>query len=108
MIRPQFLKPSLTGFDFSNTNLRFSGLDGVRYFFISVFEWFGELGIFCGRLARAALAPLYEFIELLRQLACTCRQIPAPKIWANPFVISDAVSPLVSPIFVLCGCRKAT
>ena len=35
--------------------------------FISVFEWFGELGIFCMRLLRASLAPPYEFWELLRQ-----------------------------------------
>jgi len=35
--------------------------------FISVFEWFGELGIFCMRLLRASLAPPYEFRELLRQ-----------------------------------------
>jgi len=34
---------------------------------ISVFEWFGELGIFCMRLLRASLAPPYEFRELLRQ-----------------------------------------
>lgn len=32
------------------------------------FEWFGELGIFCARMARAAIAPPYEFRELLRQL----------------------------------------
>jgi len=32
------------------------------------FEWFGNLGIFCGRLARAALAPPYEGRELVRQL----------------------------------------
>jgi phospholipid/cholesterol/gamma-HCH transport system permease protein len=34
---------------------------------ISVFEWFGELGLFCLRLMRAALTPRYEFGELLRQ-----------------------------------------
>lgn len=34
---------------------------------ISVFEWFGELGLFCLRLSRAALTPPYEFGELLRQ-----------------------------------------
>lgn len=34
---------------------------------ISVFEWFGELGLFCLRLMRAALPPPYEFGELLRQ-----------------------------------------
>ena len=34
---------------------------------ISLFEWFGELGMFCSRVFRAALAPPYEFGELLRQ-----------------------------------------
>jgi phospholipid/cholesterol/gamma-HCH transport system permease protein len=34
----------------------------------SLFEWFGELGIFCGRLARAVVAPPYEGSELLRQM----------------------------------------
>src|SRR5205085_2445418 len=31
------------------------------------FEWFGELGIFCGRLFKAAITPPYEWRELLRQ-----------------------------------------
>jgi phospholipid/cholesterol/gamma-HCH transport system permease protein len=35
--------------------------------FISLFEWFGELGMFCSRVFRAAVAPPYEFAELLRQ-----------------------------------------
>ena len=34
----------------------------------SFFEWFGELGIFCGQLVRAALTPPYEGRELIRQL----------------------------------------
>lgn len=34
----------------------------------SFFEWFGELGIFCWRLAKAAVTPPYEFRELLRQM----------------------------------------
>jgi len=38
--------------------------DGLRSFF----EWFGELGLFCGRLVRAALTPPYEGRELVRQL----------------------------------------
>jgi len=37
-------------------------------FLRSFFEWFGELGIFCSRVARAALTPPYEITELLRQL----------------------------------------
>jgi phospholipid/cholesterol/gamma-HCH transport system permease protein len=32
------------------------------------FEWFGALGIFCARLARAALSPPFEGRELLRQM----------------------------------------
>lgn len=35
---------------------------------ISFFEWFGELGIFCWRLAKAAVTPPYEGGELLRQM----------------------------------------
>lgn len=35
---------------------------------IAFFEWFGELGIFCARLARAAFAPPFEFSELIRQM----------------------------------------
>src|SRR3981189_3276872 len=34
---------------------------------IEGFEWFGELGIFCARVFRAALAPPYELRELIRQ-----------------------------------------
>jgi phospholipid/cholesterol/gamma-HCH transport system permease protein len=34
--------------------------------FISTVEWFGELGMFCGRLMKAVLPP-YEFRELIRQ-----------------------------------------
>src|SRR5438105_5814087 len=39
----------------------------ARNFLFSVFEWFGELGLFCARLIRAVLTPPYEFGELLRQ-----------------------------------------
>ncbi|HTA67411.1 MAG TPA: ABC transporter permease [Bryobacteraceae bacterium] len=35
---------------------------------VSFFEWFGELGLFCKRLAHAILVPPYEGRELLRQL----------------------------------------
>jgi len=38
-----------------------------RHLFVSVFEWFGDLGIFFMRLLRACLTPPYEFRELLRQ-----------------------------------------
>jgi phospholipid/cholesterol/gamma-HCH transport system permease protein len=34
----------------------------------SFFEWFGELGLFCERLFRAALGPPYEGRELIRQM----------------------------------------
>lgn len=40
----------------------------TRNLFVAFFEWFGNLGIFCGRLARAAFAPPYEGQELIRQL----------------------------------------
>src|SRR5579864_3552612 len=33
----------------------------------SAFEWFGELGMFCGQLLRAAVTPPYEWRELVRQ-----------------------------------------
>src|SRR3989440_11223249 len=39
----------------------------ARNFLVAVFEWFGDLGLFCARLLRAALTPPYEFGELLRQ-----------------------------------------
>ena len=35
---------------------------------VRFFEWFGELGIFCGRLARSAFRPPYEGREFVRQL----------------------------------------
>src|SRR5437899_12944048 len=42
-------------------------LNFPKNLFVSVLEWFGELGFFCARLFRAALVPPYEFGELLRQ-----------------------------------------
>ena len=41
---------------------------GARSLVTAFFEWFGELGVFCGRLLRAALTPPYEGRELIRQL----------------------------------------
>jgi phospholipid/cholesterol/gamma-HCH transport system permease protein len=35
---------------------------------VAFFEWFGELGIFAGRLVRGAIAPPYEGREFVRQL----------------------------------------
>ena len=43
-------------------------LDAAKALLTSLFEWFGELGIFCGRLARAVVTPPYELRELIRQL----------------------------------------
>ena len=42
-------------------------LSWPKHFFVSVFEWFGELSLFYMRLLRAAVVPPYEFQELLRQ-----------------------------------------
>ena len=39
----------------------------VKSILIEGFEWFGELGIFCLRVFRAALSPPYEIRELVRQ-----------------------------------------
>jgi phospholipid/cholesterol/gamma-HCH transport system permease protein len=40
---------------------------GVVSVLIAGMEWFGELGMFCLRLIRAAIAPPYEWKELIRQ-----------------------------------------
>jgi phospholipid/cholesterol/gamma-HCH transport system permease protein len=37
-------------------------------FLVSFFEWFGDLGVFGWRLAKAAIAPPYEGRELIRQM----------------------------------------
>lgn len=44
--------------------------------FVSLFEWFGDLGFFCIRLFRSALVPPYEFRELL----CQCDEIGAKSL----------------------------
>jgi len=49
---------------FGSRHLR---LSFPKHFFVSLFEWFGDLGLFCVRLFRSALVPPYEFRELLRQ-----------------------------------------
>jgi phospholipid/cholesterol/gamma-HCH transport system permease protein len=41
---------------------------GVKTLLRSFFEWFGELGLFCGRVARAALTSRFEGSELIRQM----------------------------------------
>jgi len=40
----------------------------VRCSIVSLFEWFGELGLFVARLARSALVPPFEGGEFVRQL----------------------------------------
>ena len=40
----------------------------ARTLLVTFFEWFGDLGIFCGRLARAAFVPPHEGREVIRQL----------------------------------------
>ena len=40
---------------------------GVSGLLAEFFDWFGQIGGFCGRLARAVLQPPYEWRELLRQ-----------------------------------------
>jgi phospholipid/cholesterol/gamma-HCH transport system permease protein len=45
-----------------------SDIDALWSRALSFFEWFGELGFFCGRLLRAAVVPPYEGRELVRQL----------------------------------------
>jgi phospholipid/cholesterol/gamma-HCH transport system permease protein len=40
----------------------------ARALIVSLFEWFGELSMFCGRLARAAVTPPFEGRELMRQM----------------------------------------
>ena len=47
---------------------RHQQLDAAKALLTALFEWFGELGIFCGRLARAVVTPPYELRELIRQL----------------------------------------
>src|SRR5579864_558276 len=43
----------------------------------SAFEWFGELGMFCGQLLRAAVTPPYEWGEFIRQCdAIGARSLP--------------------------------
>jgi phospholipid/cholesterol/gamma-HCH transport system permease protein len=40
----------------------------VKTWFLSLFEWFGEVAIFVGHMARAAITPPYEARELIRQM----------------------------------------
>ena len=38
------------------------------YYVISFFEWFGDLGMFCSRMAKSLFARPFEFREFVRQL----------------------------------------
>src|SRR6266545_1700046 len=40
----------------------------VKAILAGFFEWFGELGMFTARVFRSAIAPPYEFRELIRQM----------------------------------------
>jgi phospholipid/cholesterol/gamma-HCH transport system permease protein len=42
-------------------------IERAKISLVSGVEWFGELGMFCARLMRAAVLPPYEFQELVRQ-----------------------------------------
>ena len=42
--------------------------DGIRKFVVGALEWFGGIGEFCVRLAKAVVTPPYEWRELLRQM----------------------------------------
>ena len=44
-----------------------SEFEDARNALHSLFEWFGEIGFFCGRVLRASVTPPYEFRELIRQ-----------------------------------------
>ncbi len=44
------------------------GLRAIEDRIVAFFEWFGELGIFCSRVFRAAFSPPFEFREILRQM----------------------------------------
>jgi phospholipid/cholesterol/gamma-HCH transport system permease protein len=48
-------------------NLR-NGWCAIQALITGFFEWFGELGLFCMRLARTILAPPYEGSEFVRQM----------------------------------------
>ena len=43
-------------------------IDALKTDIRSVFEWFGEIGLFCGRVFQAAITRPYEIRELIRQL----------------------------------------
>jgi ABC-type transporter Mla maintaining outer membrane lipid asymmetry permease subunit MlaE len=40
----------------------------AKNWFVTFFEWFGDLGLFCGRVARATLKAPWELQEFVRQM----------------------------------------
>lgn len=44
-----------------------SSLASWRDLVVRLFEWFGAVGLFCGRLIQRAVAPPYEIGEMIRQ-----------------------------------------
>ena len=49
----------------------------VKTIILSLFEWLGELSVFCGQVARAVVTPPFEGRELLRQMdAIGTRSLP--------------------------------
>jgi phospholipid/cholesterol/gamma-HCH transport system permease protein len=48
-------------------NARTGTFSDAKSGLISIFEWFGELGLFCWRLLRSSVLPPYEWQELFRQ-----------------------------------------
>jgi phospholipid/cholesterol/gamma-HCH transport system permease protein len=64
------------GWNGSRGELR-NGFQAAGGALVSFFEWFGELGLFCGRLLRAIFAPPFEGHELIRQMdAVGSRSLP--------------------------------
>ena len=40
----------------------------MKNYLAAFFEWFGELGMFCGRVAKTVFTPPFEFKEIIRQM----------------------------------------
>ena len=66
----------------------------ARAMLVSFFEWFGELGLFCSRLVRAALAPPYEGREFVRQMdAVGSQSLPPSPTFANSYLVFSCRRP---------------
>jgi len=64
----------------------------ARAMLVSFFEWFGELGLFCSRLVRAALAPPYEGREFVRQMdAVGSQSLPLARLSQTRTLFSHVV-----------------